>query len=56
MGLYVEIFRRVGRKTDFPPMDLILLFYNLTAEVGCRSITIGQYWVSDPDALRKFLN
>ncbi|RDX46103.1 hypothetical protein OH76DRAFT_1407236 [Lentinus brumalis] len=41
--LYLEIFRRVGRKTDLPPMDLILLFYNLTAEVACRSITIGQY-------------
>ncbi len=54
--LYVETFRRVGRKTDFPPMDLILLLYNLTAEVACRSITIGQYGVCDPDALRKSLN
>ncbi|KAI0718046.1 hypothetical protein C8T65DRAFT_100390 [Cerioporus squamosus] len=41
-NLHIEIFRRLGRKTNLPPMDLILLFYNLTAEEPCRSIAIGR--------------
>ncbi|TFK86518.1 hypothetical protein K466DRAFT_565949 [Polyporus arcularius HHB13444] len=50
--LYIEIFRRLGRKTDLPPMDLMLLFWNLTAETYCPGIVFGSSDDS-PEARRR---
>ncbi|KAI0718044.1 hypothetical protein C8T65DRAFT_639834 [Cerioporus squamosus] len=50
--LWEEIFRHVGRKTDLPPMDLMLLFWNLTAEEYCRGLVLGPSDPS-PEALKR---
>ncbi len=39
--LDVGVFRRTGRRTDLPPMELMHLFHDLTAERPSRSMAIG---------------